>query len=235
MICLVRARGLNFFIIISSEKNETFYNLILGTDYHINKLNIVSLTGSFAYEKEKEYSSTDFESWDGTGVLDAAWNRDEATIATNPKYQYELQYKKDFEDHEDHDLLFSALGRSFAKDQSSEFDNTTTLGTIAFDEQQTRTDFKDANYTFKLDYTDPISDKFTLETGAQYVISDVANDYAVSDLVDGEWRLNSELTNIFEYNQSVLGVYGTGAYEDDKWGVKVGLRLECIVLKKPYS
>ena len=218
-----------------SEKNETFYNLILGTDYHINKLNIVSLTGSFAYEKEKEYSSTDFESWDGTGVLDAAWNRDEATIATNPKYQYELQYKKDFEDHEDHDLLFSALGRSFAKDQSSEFDNTTTLGTIAFDEQQTRTDFKDANYTFKLDYTDPISDKFTLETGAQYVISDVANDYAVSDLVDGEWRLNSELTNIFEYNQSVLGVYGTGAYEDDKWGVKVGLRLECIVLKKPYS
>ncbi|MCB0564731.1 MAG: TonB-dependent receptor family protein, partial [Phaeodactylibacter sp.] len=34
------------------------------------------------------------------------------------------------------------------------------------------------------------------------------------------------LTNVFEYNQKVLGVYATGAYEDEKWGVKAGLRLE---------
>ncbi|MEL6275940.1 MAG: outer membrane beta-barrel family protein, partial [Bacteroidota bacterium] len=33
-------------------------------------------------------------------------------------------------------------------------------------------------------------------------------------------------TNIFEYDQKVLGVYGTGAYEAGKWGVKLGLRVE---------
>jgi outer membrane receptor protein involved in Fe transport len=209
-----------------SEKNETFYNLILGTDYHINKYNVISLTGSFAYEKEKELSNTDFSAFDEAQTLTTVWNRDELTRATNPKYQFELQYKKDFQDSEDHHLLFSALGHSFAKDQSSEFYNRASLGVVDFDEQQTRTDFSDATYTFKLDYTDPLTDNITLETGAQYIINDVGNDFAVSDRVDGQWILNSDLTNIFEFNQSVLGTYVTGAYEDDKWGVKAGLRLE---------
>jgi outer membrane receptor protein involved in Fe transport len=210
----------------TEEKNETFYNLILGTDYHINPYNIVSLTGSFAYEKEKEYSNADFETRGETGVLTSAWNRDETTTAVNPKYQYELQYKKDFKDHEDHDLLFSALGHFFGKDQSSEFYNDARTGALALAEQQTRTDFKDATYTFKLDYTRPLSELFTVEAGAQYVLNEVANDFEVSELIDGEWLINSNMTNIFEFDQKVLGAYGTGAYEGDKWGVKAGLRLE---------
>lgn len=210
-----------------SEKNETFYNLILGTDYHINKYNVISLTGSFAYEQEKEYSNTDFSSLDAAGTQVAAWNRDEVTTATNPKYQYELQYKKDFKDHKDHDLLFSALGHFFGKDQSSDFINQTTFGnTIGSDQQKIRTNFGDATYTFKLDYTNPISDKFTLETGAQYVLNDVGNDYGLTDLIDGEWVENPNQTNVFDYSQDVVGVYGTSAYEGDKWGLKLGLRLE---------
>src|SRR5690606_38982227 len=35
-----------------------------------------------------------------------------------------------------------------------------------------------------------------------------------------------ELSNNFFYRQNVLGVYGTGAYEADKFGLKLGLRLE---------
>ncbi len=214
----------------NSEKNETFYNLILGTDYHIDKFNVLSLTGSFAYEQEKEFSNTDFSSWDEAGTQTAAWNRDEVTIATNPKFQYELQYKRDFKNHKDHDLLFSALGHFFGKDQSSDFANITSFGTIGFDKQKTRTDFKNAEYTFKLDYTNPLSEEFTLETGAQYVFSDVANDYAVADLMDGAWVENSSLTNVFEYDQKVLGLYSTAAYEGDKWGLKLGLRMENTAL-----
>ncbi|MEZ5042179.1 MAG: TonB-dependent receptor [Saprospiraceae bacterium] len=213
-----------------NEKNETFYNLILGTDYHIDKLNVVSLTGSFAFEQEKEFSNTDFSAWDEAGTQTAAWNRDEVTIATNPKFQYELQYKKDFKSHKDHDLLFSALGHFFGKDQSSDFINSTVFGTVAFKEQKTRTNFKNAEYTFNLDYTNPLAKTFTLETGAQYVISDVANDYAVTDLIDGAWIENASLTNVFEYDQRVLGLYGTAAYEGDIWGLKLGLRMENTVL-----
>lgn len=207
-------------------RNEVPYNFILGTDYHIDRYNVVTLSGSFAYEVEDQPSDINFAFQDASGTVISKWKRKEITTATNPKYQYELQYKHDFKDHEDHTLLFSALGNLFAKDQSSEFANLPVLGNITADRQQTRTDFKEANYTFKLDYNKPFSKKWTLETGAQYVWNDVGNDYAVTNLINEEWLEDPNLTNLFKYNQKVLGAYSTGAYEADKWGLKLGLRLE---------
>ncbi|MEM1137597.1 MAG: TonB-dependent receptor [Bacteroidota bacterium] len=207
-------------------KYENFYNLILGTDYHIDPYNVLTISGHLAYEIEDQPSLNNFRFLDQTGEVTSEWQRKETTEATNPKWQYELQYKRNFKDNEEHTLLFSALGSFFGKDQSSEFNNTTISGSDNSGNQLTRTDFKEGENTIKLDYTKPFSDKLTIETGAQYVVNDVSNDYAVTNLIDGEWVNDPNLTNIFEYDQKVLGVYGTGAYEDDKWGIKVGLRLE---------
>lgn len=211
----------------NSEKNEKFVNVILGTDYHINPQNVLSLTGSFAYEFETEYSNALFSEFDAENSLSSRWSRNEVTEATNPKYQYELQYKKSFKRHEDQALLFSALGSFFGKDQSSEFNNTPVIGDESLSErQQTVNNFHQGEYTFKLDYTHPFSDKITLESGAQYVINDVSNDYAISEWADIRWVEIPELSNLFDYEQKVLGIYSTGAYEGDKFGVKVGLRVE---------
>jgi len=207
-------------------RNEEFYNFILGTDYHLNKYNVITLSGSFALELEDQPSETDFRYTDTTGEVSAEWLRTETTTATNPKYQFELQYKRDFKNHKDHDLLFSALGNYFGKDLTSDFLNETKRGDNRDGEQITRTNFKEAKYTFKLDYTRPIKKLFTLETGAQYVLQDVSNDYSVSDLVGDDFVVNSGLTNVFDYVQNVLGVYTTGAYEKDKWGLKLGIRAE---------
>ncbi len=207
-------------------RNETFYNVVLGTDYYINKFNVITLSGNFAYEVEEQPSRTDFRKIDGTGTEIGEWFREETTEATNPKWRYELQYKKSFEDDKKHTLLMSALGNFFGKDLSSEFTNVNITGDEAGNDQETMTDFQEAKYTFSVDYTKPFSEKITLETGAQYVLNNVSNDFAVSDLINGELVPNVNLTNIFEYNQDVLGVYGTGAYEGEKWGLKLGLRIE---------
>ena len=207
-------------------RNEVFYNFILGTDYHINQYNVLTLSGNFAYEIEDQPSRTNFSIPDETGAIVSEWYRSETTQATNPKYQYELQYKKSFPDNKDHSLLLSAVGNFFGKDQMSQFENFNISGDAATSNQQTRTNFKESKHTFNLDYTRPFSEKWTLETGAQYVLNDVSNDFAVSDLTHGEWVQNANLTNVFEYSQNVLGVYGTGAYEDEKWGIKLGLRVE---------
>ena len=212
-------------------RNEEFYNFILGTDYIINPANVLTLSGSFALELEDQPSRTDFSFLEASGDATSEWYRTETTTAINPKYQYELQYKSDFPDHKEHDLLFSTLGNFFGKDLESEFLDVTLSGEDVNNEQQTRTSFQEARYTFKLDYTDPITETITLETGAQYVLQDVSNDFAVSDLVDNVWVPDSSFTNVFDYNQNVLGVYGTGAYEAEKWGVKLGLRAENTDLK----
>ncbi len=212
-------------------RNEKFYNLILGTDYHINKNNVLTLSGSFAYEVEEQPSLTNFKLENAAGDIINEWNRTETTEANNPKYRYELQYKSNLKGHKDHALLISALGNFFGKDQSSEFFNNETVGSESFADQQTATNFQEGKYTFSLDYTKPFSDKITLETGAQYVINNVSNDFEVSNSINGEWIADASLTNLFEYDQKVLGLYGTGAYEDDKWGIKLGLRMENTDLK----
>jgi len=221
--------------VIESEgteyRNEQFYNFILGTDYYLNERNVITLSGNFAYEIEDQPSRNEFALIDAAGVTKARWLREETTEATNPKWQYELQYKREFADHEDRALLFSAMGSFFGKDQRSDFRNTTLEGEGYDLLQQTRTNFSEAENTLKLDYVHPAGEHFTFETGAQYVMNDVSNDFAVSNLEDGEWIIDPTQTNIFDWNQKVLGLYGTGAYEANKWGLKLGLRAENTDLK----
>lgn len=85
----VRSTGLEF-------RNEFFYNFVLGTDYYINERNVITLSGSFAYEIEDQPSQTSFERLDEIGNLLSSWERTEVTSADNPKWNYELNYKKDF-------------------------------------------------------------------------------------------------------------------------------------------
>lgn len=207
-------------------RNEQFYNFILGTDYYINDRNVITLSGNFALELEDQPSTTNYIMTHGETFL-SEWERTEETEATNPKYQFELQYKRDFEDNKDHVLLFSAIGSFFGKTQSSEFESRTLEG-ISFNDlnQRTATSFDEGKYTFKLDYTKPFTKTFTLETGSQYLLNDVGNEFSVEDLINGTWEPDLSQTNNFEFQQNVLGVYATGAYELDNWGLKLGLRLE---------
>lgn len=207
-------------------RNETFYNVILGTDYHINDRNILTLSGYFAYEVEDQPSSTRFNLLNEDDQLVSGWNRTEDTEAQNPKWQYELEYKRDFKNHEDHTLMFSALGSYFGKNQSSKFLSNTVFGSETGTTQSTRTDFLESENTFKLDYTNPLSEKIAVETGVQYVINDVSNDFEVNNLLAGSWVNDPGQTNVFEYDQKVLAGYGTAAYEGGRWGVKLGLRIE---------
>jgi len=206
-------------------RNEGFFNITLGADYHLNEYNVFTLSGNFAYEIEDQPSETFFEFFDEEGFV-SRWVRNEETDATNPKWQYEFNWKKQFKNNEDHTFQFSALGSFFGKDQSSSFTDRTIAGENVDSDQRTATDFLQADYTFKADYVNPLSENYTLETGALYVINDVGNDFEVSDLINGEYVINQNLTNNFEWNQKVLGVYATGAFENDTWGVKAGLRIE---------
>ena len=210
----------------TAYRNEHYYNVILGTDYHINPYNVVTLSGNFAYEIEDQPSSYHFTLQQAGEDPEASWRRSEETEATNPKYQFDLNYSKEFKDDEKHTLLISLLGRFFGKDQSSLFTNTTDFGEIEFNDQQTETNFQQADYTLKIDYTDPISEKTTLEAGALYVINDVGNDFEVRNFEGGQWVPDENLTNDFEFDQKVLGIYGTGSYKGKKWGAKLGLRVE---------
>jgi outer membrane receptor protein involved in Fe transport len=213
-------------------RNEIFYNLILGADYYFNPKTILTLSGNYAFEDESQPSLTRFRYSDLDTGEEIQWRRDEVTSAGNPKWQYEAIFKKNFDDQdENHSLQITALGNFFGKDLTSDFENTTLVGDTSFNPQLTETSFKEAKYTFRLDYTKPVSEKFIFETGGQFVSQDVSNDYAVFDLVNEELQPIEEFTNTFEFDQKVFAIYGTAAFESDKFGVKLGLRMETTILE----
>ncbi len=206
-------------------RNETFFNITLGTDYHLNKYNVLTLSGNFAYEIEDQPSETNFSFFNGNDLV-SRWVRRETTDANNPKWQYEFNWAKTFQNNEEHTFQWSALGSFFGKDQSSLFNDTTLEGDNVDRNQRTATVFQQADYTFKADYVNPLTEEYTIETGAQYVINDVGNNFEVQNIIDGNFITDDNLTNNFEWTQKVLGLYVTGAYENDTWGLKVGLRME---------
>ena len=207
-------------------RNEEYYNLILGTDYYINKQNVITLSGFYAFEDENQPSNTNVKIFQNVTELISEWDRNETTEAGNPKYQYELIYKRDFLDNEDHTLIFSATGNLFTKEQFSNFENKTVMGSSTFNDQKTKTDFGRISHTVKLDYVKPFYDKWEIEMGAQFTDNDLSNDFEVQDLQVGIWVPNQGLTNVFDFRQKVFGLYGTGSFESDKWGIKLGLRRE---------
>ena len=207
-------------------RDENFYNITVGSDFYINDWNTITLSGNFAYEIEQQPSETNISIYDQYNTLISHYQRRETTSALNPKYQYDLQYKKEFKNNKEHSLQFSALGRYFGKAQESDFINTDVIGTNANRNQKTETSFFQFSQTFQLDYVNPLTKNWTLESGAMYDINDVGNDYAVYNEENGAFVVDSSFTNNFEYDQKVLGVYSTGAYEGEKWGLKLGLRLE---------
>jgi len=207
-------------------RNEKFYNITLGTDYHINKYNVLTLSGRYAFEDEDQPSSTDFTLTDANKNVIGRYTRDETTTAANPKYQYDLQYEKEFKNDKEHTLQLSTLGKFFGKEQSSEFNNIPIEGLITDPNQKTATNFYQRDFTFKADYSNPISTKVTLETGGMYEMNDVGNDYSVLNEIDKVFVIDPATTNNFEFDQKVLGIYGTGSYEGEKWGAKLGLRVE---------
>jgi outer membrane receptor protein involved in Fe transport len=208
-------------------RNERFANITIGADYYLNERNVLTLSGSFAYEDEEQPSETEIRSIGSDGQLISAYTREETTTAGNPKYQYDLQYERRFKNNEDHVLQFSTQGNFFGKKQESTFVNVLSEGVQIDPDQETETDYFQQDFIFKGDYTNPFTEEWTLEAGAQYDINDVGNAFAVfNEDGAGSFVADSNFTNNFEFNQKVLGVYATGAYESEDWGLKLGLRVE---------
>ena len=127
-------------------------------------------------------------------------------------------------------MLASATGNFFGKDQASLFEIENTEGNIFNPKQETETNFNEEKHTFKVDYSNPILENITIESGIQYVWQNVNNNYAVRNFTNSNWVIDSGLTNQFEYQQNVFGIYTTGAIEKNNTGLKLGLRLENTLL-----
>jgi len=209
-----------------SEKNEQFYNFILGADYHINKFQTLSISGHYGFENEDQYSTTNYQYSELLGSNTEEAQRKESTSATNPKWQYEVNYTKEFAKNKDRKLSASATGSFFGKDQKSIYSNTGIGNYLHLSNEKILNDFSDVEYSFQADYNHPFTEKISWETGAKIDINKNENELIQHDKDGENWIVNPNLSNQFHFDQNISALYSTYAYEGEKISFKLGVRAE---------
>ena len=93
--------------------------------------------------------------------------------------------------------------------------------------------------TLQTDYTHPLSEKNTIETGAKAILRQVSSDYSLDTLLVAEqpdFMRSPRRSNAFDYHQNVLAAYGTYNFALGKtYSFILGTRLEGTAIEGDFS
>ncbi len=194
--------------------------------YEIDSLNL--MTGSFdIYNFINNQSISQFTNMlDNTGAISQKYH---LMNAGNSDYEgldatinYQLGFKKD-----KNRLL--TLSYKYSYSPNKLFNNNIFSDTINYQLPDYRQNNKAGNkeHTVQLDYVYPIK-KLTLEAGGKTIIRNNFSDFQTNNYNDstGEYVLNPDQSNDFNYHQYIYSLYNSYQVKWDKWTAKGGLRLE---------
>tara|TARA_Y100000385_G_C13091562_1_gene639034 strand:- start:105 stop:2594 length:2490 start_codon:yes stop_codon:yes gene_type:complete len=154
--------------------------------------------------------------------------RDQVDDNINDGFDWNTDYTRKFEGNETQELVIAYQLSKNNQDQEINILETNTFEFFNRDEFIFN-DSDNFEHTGQLDYTHPISKKITLETGAKTVIRDIKSDYQYSTRAfgtTGDYSLDANRSNIFNYDQNVMAGYGQLKFPVGKLLLITGLRYE---------
>jgi len=156
-------------------------------------------------------------------------NRSDSRFSANST-DWSLAYKKTFaKENQELDVLYNASfgnnTNSYIQQQNNLTTNSPTVGSISDNPG------KDRETDISVDYTQPISKDFTIETGAKATIEDLSNDVVTRTLVQGVYVPDPNQTYSFNYNRKILAYYLSSSFSlfNNFVDGKAGLRYEYTV------
>ena len=213
------------------------YNTGMGFDWTLNKKN--SITGGLTYNQFGN-QSTNFLNQeqitrDALSVIldDTKGYRNSDIRSVNNSIDYNLTYKKNFKkDKQELTVAYVAsYGRPtshYTQTQSYFGENTPYTGTSG---NNTGTD---NNINISVDYTHPVSDKLTIETGIKHVEQNInsATDAGFLDPTSGGYQNESSQSYHLNYNMKIYAGYLSSSFTVLNWlDVRAGMRSEYTGIK----
>jgi ferric enterobactin receptor len=121
-------------------------------------------------------------------------------------YDYSLSYKKTFtKENQELDLLYNS---SYGNNQSNFFQRQDySTGGYPSSGSMSNNPGKDHETDISIDYTQPVSKNFTIETGAKTVLENINNTVVTDTLSNGVFVPNSSQTYGFNYDRKVYAYY----------------------------
>ena len=161
----------------------------------------------------------------GTVFSDIINNRNSASSFNNNTTDLSIGYKKTFkkEDQELEVLYTSSYGKNRTNaSQLTDFGGNPTSGLNSYNPG------KDQETNISVDYAQPLSKKFSIETGAKIVLENISNNVVTDTLSNGLYVNNTRQTYGFNYKRKIYAVYLSTSFElfHSFLSGKAGLRYE---------
>lgn len=206
------------------------HNLYLNFDYYLSEKTTLSVTSSgvyMPYIKHRINNQTAIvdsnDAFLGRFTADNLSRDDKHNIGTDVDlvHRFEKGSKLSFNAH------FTTYDYTRNQNVASEFfDNTNNLDRIS--EFRTNTNQGTQIFTSQLDFSLPLSETASFETGAKF--SSVQTDSDLSqfdiDTNSGDEQFDPQNSNVFEYNEKVFAAYANYSKSWEKWNLNFGMRVE---------
>ena len=206
-------------------------NVRLGADYYFDDNNI--LTTAINYKKGQDNDEINMVYRD---YVDDLFNpigistRDDITVKDESNLEYSLTYTRKL-GTKGHELVGDIRFQDVEKLDGSEligkyFDSNFNPNGTENLEQQSSDDEGERRLITKIDYTYPISKTEKIELGYQGSFRNIKNNFLVEERVNNDWKVLTNVSNDFKYDENIYGIYGTYKNKKGNLGYQFGARME---------
>lgn len=206
-------------------------NIRFGSDIFFSESS--TLTASFNYRPSRDDNFSELQYHDYLFNLDSPT---EITIRQDDEredeynLEYSLNWRKRF-NGKDHELLAEARYQDNLETEQSEitesyFTPELEKTDIADLQQRSYNQEGEKMLILQVDYVRPINAEGKFELGFRSSFRDIANDFDVEEVEDGQWIFLPGFTNEFLYNEDIHAAYAIFGNKYGRFSVQMGLRAE---------
>jgi outer membrane receptor protein involved in Fe transport len=216
--------------IADTRSKEAFGQYRFGWDYDINKKNTV--TASFRYGLRNQNRYQDLlknQQYINANLINTN-TRNVETIDNSGSYDLNLDYTHTYDKPQ---REFSILTQISRNNRTNDFINAL----LGIDNQSITSRIKNNNDSFnqeitiQADYQTPITKNHIIELGGKGILRQVSSDfkYSFANGANAPYMevTNKQLSNVFDYDQNVIGTYTSLTSKlGKKYNSKIGVRYE---------
>ena len=211
------------------------FNTNVGMEYYLNDRS--SITGAIFYRfGDDEDLTTNRNNYFLNNSPVLGTTRYETETEEDNSFQFSLNYINRFDD-KGHELTADFQAESDKETQNAFIRepidlNNTGLGDIFIPQELTETQEDQTEYLLQADYVRPIGEESQFEAGYRGNFENEVTDYVLrQERVNGEFVVNANQTNVFDYTENVHAWYTQYGTKLGDFSFLLGLRAEHTQLK----
>ncbi len=210
------------------DRGGVNYSTRFGADLYLNDLNTITL--AFLYRFSDENNETRLQYFDQfvTGEDSLTLRSDDET-EDDENLEYSINYTRNF-GKKGQKLTADIQYQNNNEQEGSDLVESIGLNAasqVPFLFQRSSTDEIEERIMAQSDYSHPFSKDGNIEVGFRYTDRLVGNEYLVEERDEnGDWQIDTNFSNDFEYEEEVLAFYGIISNKINKLSWQFGMRWE---------